>query len=112
MCCLCDVQIAETAVMICSFQIFTSKDDTAEGSSTQGKKTNQAKELLARYGGAYLATSISLSIVSFTLCYVLVQSGVDVSSVLEKVRFFYNLLIYCLLLGVCQSLFISFFFRN
>lgn len=80
------MQIAESVVMVYSFQIFTSKDDTGEGSSTQGKKTNQAKELLARYGGAYLATSISLSIVSFALCYVLVQFGVDVSSVLEKVR--------------------------
>jgi hypothetical protein len=66
-------------------QIFSAKDE--EGSEAgKGKKTSQAKELLARYGGAYLATSISLSIVSFSLCYALVQAGVDVPSVLEKVR--------------------------
>jgi len=57
-----------------------------EGEAGKGKKTSQAKELLKRYGGAYLATSISLSLVSFGLCYVLVQAGVDVPSVLEKVR--------------------------
>ncbi|KAL3692675.1 hypothetical protein R1sor_006326 [Riccia sorocarpa] len=64
------------------WQIFTSKEEGAEG---KGKKTNQAKELLARYGGAYLATSISLSLVSFSLCYVLINSGVDVASLLQKV---------------------------
>lgn len=65
-------------------QIFSSKDK--ENSPEQGTKTNQAKELLKRYGGAYLVTSISLSIVSFSLCYVLVQAGVDVTSLLDKVR--------------------------
>ncbi|KAL3678842.1 hypothetical protein R1sor_021798 [Riccia sorocarpa] len=64
------------------WQIFTSKEEGAEG---KGKKANQAKELLARYGGAYLATSISLSLVSFSLCYVLINSGVDVASLLQKV---------------------------
>lgn len=34
-----------------------------------------AKDLLKRYGGAYLLTSISLSIVSFTLCYLAVDRG-------------------------------------
>ncbi len=37
-----------------------------------------------RYGSAYLITSISLSIVSFSLSYVLVSAGVDVASLLEK----------------------------
>lgn len=64
-------------------QIFTTKED-GEG-EVKGKRTNQAKVLLARYGGAYLATSISLSLVSFALCYFLVQSGVDVPALLEKV---------------------------
>lgn len=48
-------------------------------------KGTQAKQLLAKYGGAYLATSISLAIVSFTLCYLLVDNGVDVASLLAKV---------------------------
>mmetsp|Transcript_21342 Transcript_21342/g.50523 ORF Transcript_21342/g.50523 Transcript_21342/m.50523 type:complete len:170 (+) Transcript_21342:108-617(+) len=44
-----------------------------------------AKSLLKKYGVAYLATSIPLAIVSFSLCYVLVDSGVDVGSLLAKV---------------------------
>lgn len=38
------------------------------------------------YGSAYLVTSISLSIVSFSLSYVLVSAGVDVAGLLEKAR--------------------------
>jgi hypothetical protein len=38
------------------------------------------------YGSAYLITSISLSIVSFSLSYVLVSAGVDVAGLLEKAR--------------------------
>lgn len=48
-------------------------------------KTEQAKELLAKYGGAYLATSITLSLISFALCYALVSAGVDIQSLLIKV---------------------------
>mmetsp|Transcript_35516 Transcript_35516/g.106042 ORF Transcript_35516/g.106042 Transcript_35516/m.106042 type:complete len:191 (-) Transcript_35516:338-910(-) len=44
-----------------------------------------AKSLLKKYGVAYLATSIPLAIVSFAICYVLVDSGVDVASLLSKV---------------------------
>lgn len=44
-----------------------------------------AKSLLAKYGVAYLATSIPLAIVSFTICYFLVDSGVDVSALLSNV---------------------------
>ena len=44
-----------------------------------------AKSLLKKYGVAYLATSIPLAIVSFSLFYVLVDNGVDVGSLLEKV---------------------------
>ena len=43
------------------------------------------QDLLAKYGAAYLATSITLAIISFSLCYVLVSNGVDVPSLLEKV---------------------------
>lgn len=44
-----------------------------------------AKSLLKKYGIAYLATSIPLALVSFALCYFLVDNGVDVGSLLEKV---------------------------
>ena len=44
-----------------------------------------AKSLLKKYGIAYLATSIPLAIVSFAICYVLVDSGVDVGALLAKV---------------------------
>lgn len=44
-----------------------------------------AKSLLKKYGIAYLATSIPLAIVSFAICYVLVDNGVDVGALLEKV---------------------------
>lgn len=44
-----------------------------------------AKSLLKKYGIAYLATSIPLAIVSFTICYVLVDSGVDMGALLAKV---------------------------
>lgn len=44
-----------------------------------------AKSLLAKYGVAYLATSIPLALLSFILCYALVDNGVDVTSLLSKV---------------------------
>lgn len=44
-----------------------------------------AKSLLKKYGIAYLATSIPLAIVSFAICYVLVDNGVDVSGLLSKI---------------------------
>lgn len=54
--------------------------------SLQQKDGGQsAKDLLAKYGVAYLATSIPLAIVSFAICYALVDSGVDVASLLSKV---------------------------
>ena len=42
------------------------------------------KELLRKYGPAYLVTSIFLAIISYALCYLLVSTGVDVVSLLEK----------------------------
>ena len=59
------------------FKAITSKDEV----------TNEVKpkQLLAKYGIAYLVTSISLAIVSFSLCYLLISNGVDVSSILSKV---------------------------
>lgn len=66
-------------------QIFSSKEEGSEGSSNKSKG-DQAKELLTKYGGAYLATSITLSLISFGLCYALINAGVDVPSLLQKVR--------------------------
>lgn len=65
------------------WKVFSSNegDDKETGKS----KTDQAKELLAKYGGAYLATSITLSLISFSLCYLLVSAGIDVQALLAKV---------------------------
>lgn len=51
------------------WNVFRSKD--AQGRS----KGDLAKDLLKRYGSAYLITSISFAIVSFSLCYALVTAG-------------------------------------
>jgi len=48
-------------------------------------RTEQAKQLLAKYGSAYLITSISFAIVSFAACYAAVSAGVDVGGLLSKV---------------------------
>ena len=96
-------------MLICSLlvQVFTTTKDKPEeaGESSNGEKMTAAKDLLKarkchhcerhanatdnslqRYGSAYLITSISLSLVSFSLCYALISSGVDVASLLEKAR--------------------------
>lgn len=59
------------------------KEDGEEGSG-EGAATT-AKDLLKRYGSAYLITSISLSLVSFGICYVAVSNGVDMAALLGKV---------------------------
>lgn len=54
----------------------------------QSLKSNDgasAKSLLAKYGVAYLATSIPLALVSFAICYALVDNGVDVGGLLSNV---------------------------
>jgi hypothetical protein len=67
-------------------QIFSSKEEEEGGEEKKSKsRTDQAKDLLAKYGGAYLATSITLSIISFTACYLLINAGVDVQQLLAKV---------------------------
>ncbi|KAG8081930.1 hypothetical protein GUJ93_ZPchr0014g46730 [Zizania palustris] len=66
------------------WKVFSSGEE--EGGGVRKKsRTEQAKELLAKYGGAYLATSITLSLISFTLCYLLISAGVDVQDLLGKV---------------------------
>ncbi|KVI08190.1 uncharacterized protein LOC112508799 [Cynara cardunculus var. scolymus] len=64
------------------WKIFSSK---GEDNKMEKSKGEQAKELLTKYGGAYLATSITLSLISFSLCYALITAGVDVQSLLQKV---------------------------
>ncbi|CAJ1955107.1 unnamed protein product [Cylindrotheca closterium] len=53
--------------------------------SLKEKDGESAKSLLKKYGIAYLATSIPLALVSFTICYFLVDNGVDVAALLSKV---------------------------
>ncbi|KAK1276474.1 hypothetical protein QJS04_geneDACA011703 [Acorus gramineus] len=64
------------------WKILRSKEGEAEGGKSKG---DQAKELLAKYGGAYLATSITLSLISFSMCYLLVSAGIDVQGLLHQV---------------------------
>ncbi|XVF19651.1 hypothetical protein REPUB_Repub11eG0129200 [Reevesia pubescens] len=63
------------------WKIISTKKEGEEKKS----KGEQAKELLAKYGGAYLATSITLSLISFSLCYALISAGIDVQALLQKV---------------------------
>ena len=42
-------------------------------------------DLLKKYGGAYLLTSITLAIISYALCYLLVSKGIDVGALLMKI---------------------------
>ena len=53
--------------------------------SLQKKDTDAAKSVLKKYGIADLATSIPLAAVSFAICYLLVDHGVNVGALLEKV---------------------------
>lgn len=74
--------------MVVAMQIFSSKKEGEEGEGKNKSKGNQAKELLAKYGGAYLATSVTLSLISFSLCYALISAGVDIQTLLQKVTTF------------------------
>ena len=42
------------------------------------------KDLLAKYGKAYLATSITLALISYAICYALVSAGIDTTALLAK----------------------------
>ena len=59
------------------------ESDTGESTTLS---TTTAKELLSRYGVAYLATSIPLAALSFALCYLLVSSGFPVDELLQKIN--------------------------
>ena len=60
------------------WKVFTSKGEAAEGGQGKGA---QAKQLLAKYGSAYLITSISFAAVSFAACYALVNAGAPSHSI-------------------------------
>ena len=53
--------------------------------TTNDPKAIKPQDLLKKYGIAYLATSITLAIISFGLCYFLIANGVDVSALLSKI---------------------------
>lgn len=55
-----------------------------EGGEGAGAATT-AKDLLKRYGSAYLITSITFSLISFGICYVAVSNGVDMAALLSKI---------------------------
>jgi len=80
---------AAQCVELEQYKLFSKNDNTTEVayapqlSNTAGKV--KPGELLATYGVAYLATSISFAIVSYTLCFMLVSHGIDVSAVLTRV---------------------------
>ena len=56
-----------------------------EGETGKSSSMDTAQKLLKRYGSAYLITSISLSLVSITICYVLISAGMDVASILDAI---------------------------
>ena len=66
------------------WKVFSQKNASSEDGSN-GTKMDSAKKLLKKYGSAYLVTSISLSIVSISLCYALISAGVDVPGLLDRV---------------------------
>ncbi|KAL6511056.1 hypothetical protein OROGR_022180 [Orobanche gracilis] len=65
------------------WKIFSSRETNKETTKSKG---DQAKELLAKFGGAYLATSLALSLISFGLSYALIGAGVDVPALLQKLE--------------------------
>lgn len=59
------------------------KED-GEGGEGVGKVAT-AKDLLKRYGSAYLITSITFALISFGICYAAVSNGVDMAALLGKI---------------------------
>lgn len=53
--------------------------------TTNDPKAIKPQDLLKKYGIAYLATSITLALISFGLCYLLIANGVDVTALLSKI---------------------------
>lgn len=69
------------------FQALKQGQKEGEGEEEEGAAaaSTTAKDLLKQYGSAYLITSITLSLISFGICYVAVSNGVDMSALLSKV---------------------------
>lgn len=78
--------------------VATGKDDATEDTvkkygleagmlkaATEKDSKVKPKDLFAKYGIAYLMTSITLALISYGLCYVLIANGVDVPKLLEKI---------------------------
>lgn len=65
------------------FQVF--KDGQKEGVEGRADAATTAKDLLKRYGSAYLITSITFALISFSICYLAVSNGVDISALLSKI---------------------------
>jgi Protein of unknown function (DUF1279) len=65
------------------FKSLQQRKGGADGKS--GNNLDSAKSLLKKYGIAYLATSIPLAALSFALFYILVDNGVDVAALLNKI---------------------------
>ena len=63
------------------FEVSLFKSLTAK----EGENKIRPQDLLAKYGTAYLVTSISLAILSYSICYGLVSSGIDVKKLLESI---------------------------
>ena len=71
-------------------KIFSSKEEGEEDGEKTQSKGDQANELLAEHGGAYLATSVTLSLISFSLCYALHSADIDVQTLLQDVNGIYQ----------------------
>ena len=67
------------------FSALKRSGSASDGEDGQPTAMATAGDLLKRYGGAYLLTSTSLAVVSFSLCYLAVDNGVDVASLLQRV---------------------------
>jgi len=65
------------------FQSLTSST-SKDNKDNNNNNVNSAKSLLKKYGIAYLATSIPLALLSFSICYALVDRGIDVSGILHS----------------------------
>ena len=72
-----DAVVKKSGFEVGMFKALTSKDKES--------LNLKPKDLLAKYGGAYLITSICLAIISYATCFLLVDKGIDVGALLEKV---------------------------
>lgn len=67
------------------FQAFKQGQKEEEGGEGGAAAATTAKDLLKQYGSAYLITSITFALISFSICYVAVSNGVDMAAILSKI---------------------------